>query len=197
MIFKRHIHSINLLLLAAFFFNCNSADKTRIIEKPNPYFPASQGDKWEYINEAPREETEIFKVEVLSTSRDGNDIIAELSSFPFFSRKEEKSTLRIKDDGSVYYNNDTVLPENSKLKKDYSWKFGEWTGYVGSTNETVKAENETYTNCILISYSISITFAADIWLARDTGIVKWGYNRTNPPTFKPLFYVLNKLTLAK
>jgi hypothetical protein len=191
------IHSFNLLLIAAFLFNCNSSDKTSITEKSNPYFPASKGNKWEYINEVPREETEIYKVEVLSTTRDGSDIIAELSSFPFFSKKEEKSTLKIKHDGSVYYNNDTLLPQNSNLVKDYNWKFGDWTGYIGSTTDTVKAENETFTNCILISYSISITFAADIWLARDKGIVKWGYNRTNPPTFKPLYYVLNKLTLAK
>jgi hypothetical protein len=200
------IPGISFILLTTLALNCNSSEtKQKVGTKEdlsgsanyNPYFPADQGYKWEYINEAPREETEKYIIEITGTSMDGKDVLADFSSFPFFSKKEEKTVLRIKENGAVYFGNEMMLPENSKLVKDFNWKFGEWTGYVAGTNDTVKAENETFTDCVLISYSISITFAADIWLARDKGIVKWGYNRTNPPTFKPLYYVLNKLTLAK
>jgi hypothetical protein len=200
------------ILITAVFLSsgCNSTtyrkeNITDTLPEPvyNPYFPVDEGNKWEYINEAPREETELFKVDITYLKYDGNDQIVELSSFPFFSRNEEKSTLRIKPNGEVYYVNKQLLtdqlfvPETSNFERGYQWQFGQWSGLIGGTKETIKAENETFTDCIFLNFSISFTFSAEVWVAKDKGIVKWGYNRTNPPTPKSQYYVLNKLSLAK
>lgn len=184
---------------------CNSSysKKESSNDRYNDFLPVDKGNSWEYINEAPREETELFKVEITSVKKDGEDKIAVFSSFPFFSRTEEETILRVKKDGSVYAVNknsqkeELFIPQTADLKKGYQWQFGEWTGIIGSTNETVKAENETFTDCVFLNFYISFTFSAEIWIAKDKGIVKWGYNRTNPPTPKILYYVINKMSLAK
>ena len=202
---------ISYLFIAAAFpnFGCNSSENKKEVKDPsavkgfNDYFPVQTGNKWEYINEAPREETEIYKVEVKNVKYEGKDLIAELNSFPFFSRTEEETTLRIMPDGEIYVyssksnKEELFMPSPSKFSKSYSWEYGEWKGFIGSTNDSIKAENETFENCIFLNYSIFYTFSAEIWVAKDKGIVKWGYNRTNPPTLKPQYYVLNKLSLAK
>lgn len=193
-----------------FISGCNAASKRNenvnsSLPEPvfNAYFPADKGNKWEYINEGPREETELFKVEITDLKYDGSDQIVELSSFPFFTRNQEKTTLRIKPNGEVYLinkqsNNDELfVPETSNFEKGYQWQFGQWSGLIGGTKETIKTETETFTDCIFLNFSISFTFSAEVWVAKDKGIVKWGYNRTNPPTPKPQYYVLNKLSLAK
>jgi len=199
------------LIISAFLnFGCNSSsfkkagDKDSIpVKSFNDYFPVNEGNKWEYINEGPRDETELFKVQINNLKYDGNDQIIELNSFPFFSKQEEKSTLKIKPNGEVYLVNkqtqkdELFIPETGNFKKEFQWQFGQWSGLIGGTNETIKAENETFKDCIFLNFFISFTFSAEIWVAKDKGIVKWGYNRTNPPTFKPQYYVLNKLSLAK
>ncbi len=197
------------LIVTAFLnFGCNSSSFKKENSKDkvksyNDYFPVNEGNKWEYINEGPRDETELFKVQINNLKYDGNDQIIELNSFPFFSKQEEKSTLKIKPNGEVYLVNkqtqkdELFIPETGNFKKEFQWQFGQWSGLIGGTNETVKAENETFNNCIFLNFSIFYTFSAEIWIAKDKGIVKWGYNRTNPPTLKPQYYVLNKLSLAK
>lgn len=210
--YAKYILAASFVLINTAYLNygCNSSSYKKEIIKDtlseqvyNPYFPANKGNMWEYINEAPREETELFKIEISSIKHDGEDQIVELSSFPFFSKSEEKTVLRIKPNGEVFLKNEIsnkeelFIPEPTKMKKEYQWQFGEWSGFIGGTNETVKAEKETFDNCIFLNFAISITFSAEIWIAKDKGIVKWGYNRTNPPTLKPQYYVLNKLSLAK
>ncbi len=206
--FTRYIISAACVLINTAYLNygCNSSSYKQEIVKDtvyNPYFPANKGNSWEYINEAPRDETELYKVEISSVKYDGKDQIVELSSFPFFSKNEEKTSLRIKPNGEVFLINEKsnkeelFIPEPSKMKKEFQWQFGEWAGFIGGTNETIKAENESFTDCIFLNFSIYYTFAAEVWIAKNKGIVKWGYNRTNPPTLKPQYYVLNKLSLAK
>lgn len=200
------------VLITAVFLNigCNSSSYKKDVTKDtvpvksfNEYFPVSEGNMWEYINEAPRKETELFNVQIINLKYDGEDQIVELNSFPFFTGNEEKSVLRINPNGEVYYadkqslKDELFIPAPSYLNKEHQWKFGEWNGIIGSTKETVKAENETFTDCIFLNFSIYYTFSAEVWIAKDKGIVKWGYNRTNPPTPKPQYYVLNKLSLAK
>jgi hypothetical protein len=204
--FVKYIIIILYVMIAAALlsFGCNSSSYKKVTSNDvNPYFPSENGNMWEYINEGPREETELFKVEINRIIYEGKDLIIELNSFPFFSGYEEKSKLRIKPSGEVYYVNkqsqkdELFIPEISKFEKGYQWQFGQWTGWIGGTKETIKAENETFTDCIFLNFSISFTFSAEVWVAKDKGIVKWGYNRTNPPTPKPKYYVLNKMSLAK
>ncbi len=187
-----------ILAFSGFVIQCGSSKKdgTNKLSDYNPYFPAAEGNYWKYINEAPREETELWKDEVRSMKSEGSDRIYVFSSFPFFSKEEKQTEIRIKESGSVNLNDtNKIIPEVSNLKKDYTWSFGMWNGYVISTSETVKAENQTFTDCIHINYALSITFSAEIWLSKDNGIVKWGYFRTNPPSLTFTYYVLNKMSL--
>ena len=191
---------IGFVFLFVSVFQCSSSNKVsnKKSAEHNPYFPAMEGNYWEYINGAPREETELWKVEVANMKSVGNDKIYMFSSFPFFSKEEKQTSIRIKDDGSVYINDtNKVIPEVANLKKDYTWNFGIWNGYVVGTKETVKAENQTFTDCIKINYAASITFSAELWLAKNTGIVKWGYFRTNPPTLTFTYYVLKTTRLKE
>lgn len=183
-----------ILFLSGFLFQCNSSKITnKKITDYNPYFPAGAGNYWEYINEAPREETELWKVEIKSVKSEGDVKICEFSSFPFFFKEEKPTTIKIKKDGSVYWNDSNkIIPEITNLKTGYNWTFGIWNGRVTSTNETIKAENQTFNDCIKINYSASITFDAELWLSKNNGIVKWGFFRTNPPTLTFTYYALNK-----
>jgi hypothetical protein len=201
------------LIIAVVLFNCNSSsDLKKLSDKKkdsnknsvtayNPYFPISEGNSWEYINQGPRDKSEIFTVRMVSVSEDGMDKIVELNSFPFFSKKEESTRLRIKEDGSVYLLNgtreDLCIPSANNFKNGYTWNFAEWNCSVTVWNDTVQTENGNYSNCIFLNYSISITFSAELWLAKDVGIVKWTYIRTNPPTLNPVYYVLKNMTLSK
>lgn len=189
---------LGFALLSGFVIQCGSSNKvtSKKTADYNPYFPAAEGNSWEYINEAPRKETELWKVEVRGVRSDGSDKIFVFSSFPFFSKEEMQTEITMKENSAAYYNDtNKVIPEVSNLKKEYTWNFGMWTGYVMGTNETVKAENQTFTDCIHINYALSITFSAEIWLAKDYGIVKWGYFRTNPPSLAFTYYVLNKIQI--
>lgn len=200
-----------LILLASMLnYGCNASSYKKEIKidsssvkNDDSYFPASTGNKWEYINEAPREETELYKIEINGMKYDGDDRIVEFSSFPFFSKTEEKTSIRVKPNGEVYLVNpnsgkdELIIPEPSQFKKGYTWKFGTWTGIVNDIYETVGTETGTYTDCVYLNFSIYYTFTAELWLVKDIGIVKWGYFRTNPPTLKFTYYVLNKLSLAK
>ncbi len=208
---KYTIVPVNILLIAAFMFcGCNSSSYKKETgkdkEQPesyNRYFPVNEGNKWEYINEAPRKETEMFKVEITSVKSDAGAQIVEMSSFPFFSLQEEKAVLRVTPKGEVYavdsktQKEELFIPGAGNFTKGYQWQFGQWTGLIGGTEDTVKAENETFNDCIFLNFFISFTFSAEIWIAKDKGIVRWGYNRTNPPTLKPKYYVLNKMSLTK
>lgn len=200
--------NIVVLLISCFLFNCNSSDQSKSHSDKsnksisnNPYFPLSKGYIWEYVNAGERKESELFKVEVLSIKKDGNDKIVEMSSFPFFSKKEENTKLKVKDDGSVYVmsgqTEDLCIPSTNNIKNGYNWNFAQWYGSCNTWKDTTKTENGTYSDCFFLNYSISITFSAEIWVSKNTGIVKWGYNRTNPPTFNPDYYVLNKMSTDK
>jgi len=175
-------------------FQCSSSKKeTTGLLNYNPYFPTAEGNWWEYVNEAPRDKMELWKVQLGSTKLEGSDKVCRFSSFPFFSKEEKQTDIRIKPDGAVYMNDSMkVIPEVSNLVKDYNWSFGLWNAYVAGTNETVKAEIQTFTDCIKINYALGFTWSAEIWLSKNNGIVKWGYFRTNPPTLTFTYYVLNK-----
>ncbi|RPI18184.1 MAG: hypothetical protein EHM58_06565 [Ignavibacteriae bacterium] len=199
-----------VIVSTSLFFSCNSSSTKEKgsseikIESGshNAYFPVSNVNKWQYINEAPREESVIYDVNVESIRTENKNLIAELSTFPFFTNIQEKTKLTLKENGQIYTINkegkeELFLESAENLKQSDKWKYGEWDANVGSTKEEVITEKGTFKDCIYISYSQYYTFAAELWLAKDVGIVKWGFNRTNPPTLKPLYYVLNNLTLEK
>jgi uncharacterized membrane protein len=192
--------NIIVVLIGFLLYSCNSSSDTKKIKNSNPYFPVSEGNNWEYINEAPREESEIYTVTMQNINEDKGTLYFDLSSFPFFSKENKKVTIAINKDGSIstepYRDNlNTFIPATVNLNNGYSWNYGQWSASVNFLNDTVKTENGTYTNCMFLNFAVSITFSAEIWLVKDVGIVKWGYNRTNPPTLRPIYYVLKKIDI--
>lgn len=197
---KRRLNcNIIVILFSFILYSCNSSSDTKKINNANPYFPVGEGNTWEYINEAPRDESEIFKVTMQNFKEDNGTVYVELSSFPFFSKENKKVTLAITKEGKVstepYDSSSVFIPKTRDIINGYQWNYGQWSASVNFLNDTIKTENGTYTNCMFLNFAISITFSAEIWLAKDVGIVKWGYNRTNPPTLRPIYYVLKKIDI--
>src|SRR5438045_5837292 len=111
--------SVLIIFLVSFqFFKCNSsgntADKNNNntvngrtpakVFSNNSYFPVAENMNWNYINEAPREETELFNVEISSVKSENGSIYAVFDSFPFFTKANEKTKVRIIKTGEVFVN---------------------------------------------------------------------------------------------
>src|SRR4029434_2425629 len=62
----------------------------------NPYFPLKDGNYWEYINEAPRNESEFFTVKALDIRKTEDGIIVKLSSFPYFTKESDPKTVTVR-----------------------------------------------------------------------------------------------------
>jgi hypothetical protein len=163
----------------------------------NVYFPVSLGYRWSYIIEKTGGEKNNYDVEVIKLVNADSESKIFLNSFPYFWLKEDEKILTIKDSGDIYFidendNKVLLIPKVSDIKEGYNWKMGEWNASIVSTNEKVTTKNLIYENCVHINYTISISFNSELWLAKDRGIVKWGFNRTNPPTLNFSYYVLDK-----
>lgn len=185
-----------LIFVISLSFSCNSSksDKDSPKINSNSYFPVTQGYSWIYSNSLTGENPSTSNVYVTSVVNAGKDKLAELSTFPFFSDFVQSTKLKIKETGAVYVvgldsTENLFLPVNSDMQVGSKWQFGQWSVYIGKA-DTVTTKLGTYTNCLLITYSIAFTFVSEIWLAKDVGIVKWGYNRINPPSLSPSYNVL-------
>ncbi len=178
------------------FFKCSSSEKTEInkLKTSNEYFPLKDNSSWKYINEAPREETVIIDVKCKSSKEEGK---FELSNYPFFGIADKNVTIFSDKSGNVYVTEPNgkqllLLPETGKFKDDYTWKYNDYLyGYLKTTPTQVKTEAGTF-DCIFILFTEGFTFTIEMWLAKDVGIVKWGANRTNPPTPVFQYYVLKE-----
>lgn len=154
-----------------------------------------ENSSFNYINEAPRIETELISVKVLSYEKvNGYDYI-KLSSNPYFGKKEEQLYLKINNEtGEIFADEggkgNLLIPETKLLIKGYSWDYGEWKAVVNSAIETVKTEKQIFKDCIRIDYRLSITFNSELWIKPGIGIVKFAAYRTNPPSTSRTNYVL-------
>ena len=163
----------------------------------NKFFPVSVGNHWHYSIEKPGEEKDKYDVEITDQEKAGDEDKVEFNSFPFFWLKEEKTTLIVKESGDVYIidenkNESLLIPRDSDIREGFNWKMGEWNASIVSTHEKVKTMNVDYEDCVHINYTISISFNSELWLSKNTGIVKWGFNRTNPPSLNFTYYTLDK-----
>jgi hypothetical protein len=170
------------------------------VSNKNDYFPVGVGDKWNYVIEEVDSKEKDYDVEIDCIEKVDGDVVVEFSSFPFFWLKEEKTTLKINESGVVFLvdenkNENLFIPKVSDLKKGFNWKMGEWNASVVDTEEIITTRNESFDECIHINFTLSITFNSEIWLAKNTGIVKWGFNRTNPPSLKFSYYILEEFEL--
>jgi hypothetical protein len=193
-----------LIFLIAFTsaFSCNSSEskKTSEINKKssagNPFFPLADGNYWTYLNEPPGEETELFTVKVKGTKKTEDGIQLKVTSFPYLTKDNTEQSLRMKSNGEIeainYFNVTGVfVPAPENFKKGYEWQYGLFKGYVNGENESVKTDAGTFDNCYYVMITEGFTFSFEMWYKKDVGIVKWGANRTNPPSV-PVYYVLSE-----
>lgn len=176
---------IYIFFLAILFTSCN--------EKSGGAFPLKENSSFNYINEAPRTETELVSIKVSSVRKDGNYTFAVLSSNPFFGKKDSELNLKVDESTGAVYTVDNgteaLLIPGKNLIKGYSWEYGEWKAVIASAIETVKTEKQIFNDCIRIDYRLSITFNTEIWLKPGIGIVKFAAYRTNPPSMSHTYYV--------
>lgn len=172
---------------------CNSSKKEIIskVQYENEYFPLKNNMSWKYVNEAPREETIIIDI---------NCKIAEnkimFDNYPFFGNSEsgtefftdESSNLFVKEKAGGSF---LLLPPANKFADNYRWKYSNLlSAYMTKTPVEVKTEEGIY-SCIYVVFTDGFTFSYEMWLAKGVGVVKWGANRTNPPSI-PVYYVLKE-----
>lgn len=197
-----------IIMLAGSALSCNSGNtKTSVKDKKslsgdnfNEYFPIAEGNKWVYINEAPREETNTYTVQVNDVKNIDGGIQLKVSSFPYLTQSNEERTIKIHSNGEIEINDymgasGIVITKAGDLKAGNKWTFGIFTGYVNSENETAVTENGTYNNCVYVSMTDGFTFSYEMWFKKEVGIVKWGANRTNPPQLTRTYYVLKEIEL--
>jgi hypothetical protein len=166
-------------------FSCNTADIER---SGKEFIPLSSGNKWvyEYNNER---NSKTYSTEVKSIKSAGGSFIeAVFDSFEYLGFYDQKRII-LKSDGSyeVKYTdggNFQFIPPADKQKKDFKWTSREWNCRVISDSESVTVGGKTYSDCVHLGYVMSITFSAQLWVKPGVGIVKWFFNRTNPPTLE-------------
>jgi hypothetical protein len=142
----------------------------------------------------------LFTVRAADIRKVESGIQAKMSSFPYLTKDNTARTITVKTNGEIeindYFNGSgVIIPAENNFKKGYQWTFGIFGGSVNSENETIKTEAGFFDNCYYILLTEGFTFSFEMWFKKDVGIVKWGANRTNPPTFNPVYYVLKEYKL--
>lgn len=175
-----------IFFLTFLFISCN--------EKSGGVFPLKENSSFNYINEAPRTESELVSVKVQSVRKEGGYTYAVLSSNPFFGKKDSEMNLKVDEStGAVYTienGSEALLIPGKNLIKGYAWQYGEWNAVISSAIETVKTEKQIFNDCLKIDYRLSITFNTEIWVKPGIGIIKYASYRTNPPSMSHTYYVL-------
>jgi hypothetical protein len=200
------IRAVLILLMltgAVSAFQCNSADikkTSKFNEKSssyNDFFPLSDGNYWLYINEGEREESELFTVKAKDTKKVESGVQLKVSAFPYLTKEEKEQSLSVNSSGEIeaidYFGATGIfVPAPGNFIKGYEWSFGIYKGYITRTGETVTTEAGKFENCIYVNMTDGFTFSFEMWYKKDVGIVKWGSNRTNPPTLNFKYYVLKE-----
>jgi hypothetical protein len=183
-------------------FQCNSSEtkKSGELKKKtsyeNPFFPLADGNYWSYINVAPGKETDQFTVKAMDSKKVEGGMQLKVSSFPYLTKENTEQSLLVKSNGEIeavnYFNSTGIFtPSPENFKKGYEWQFGIFRGYINSENDTVKTSAGTFSNCFYIMITEGFTFSFEMWYKKDVGIVKWGANRTNPPSLIT-YYILKE-----
>lgn len=197
---------LSLQFLTAFSCNNSGSGKDEVKKTPsdgdnfNSYFPVKEGNSWSYVNEGPRDDTELFKVTVNDLKKVSDGIQLKLSSFPYLSKDNQERTLKVRQNGEIEIKDyigysGIIIPQQDDFRDGYQWKFGELTGRISSFSDTVATENGKFGGCLYVMLTDGFTFSYEMWFKKDMGIIKWGANRTNPPLLKPIYYVLKDHSL--
>jgi hypothetical protein len=195
------VFSLILLICIAASFQCNSSEikKTGEVKKTteyvNPYFPVTEGNYWIYISDGDNDETELLTVKAKDTKKTENGYQVKMTSFPYLTKENNEQSLVVKPNGEIEALNyfgvtGMFIPAPENFKNGYEWQYGIYKGYIRNDTSTVETQTGKFTNCYYVMMTEGFTFSFEMWYKKDVGIVKWGANRTNPPTFKPVYYFL-------
>ncbi len=196
------ILTLVFFICVASAFRCNSTDtkkpgvETSKSSYANPYFPVTDGNYWAYINEAPRKESEEFTVTVKDSKKTEDGMQVKVSSFPYLTKENTEQSLRVKSSGEIeainYFNvTGTFVPAPENFKKGYEWQYGIFGGRITPEPNPVVTEAGKFEDCYYVMITEGFTFSFEMWYMKDVGIVKWGANRTNPPSVA-VYYVLKE-----
>lgn len=193
-----------VLSCTAFAFQCNSGEKTSNSKKEksgytNPFFPLTDGNSWKYVNSESGDFPGEFTVTVKDTKKVEEGTQMKMTSFPYLTKENTEQSIRQKPNGEIeainYFSvTATFIPSADNFKKGYEWQYGVFRGYINGDNETVKTPRGTFEGCYYIMMTDGFTFSFEMWFKKDVGIVKWGSNRTNPPSI-PSYYNLTEYTV--
>lgn len=195
----KYSYLLAFVLINAAAFRCNSSTpKTN--EYANSYFPIAKGNYWKYVNEAPRDETILYEVKVTDSQITDNFTKITVSSFPYLTKESKTQTLQQKSAGeieAVDYMGSTgiFVPAAGNFRKGFSWNFGTFQGMVNDEKINITTEAGAFSGCCYILITDGFTFSFEMWYKKDVGIVRWGANRTNPPTIKPEYFVLKEFNI--
>lgn len=196
---SKYAFLFTLVLITASAFRCNSS-VTKTSDYGNIYFPITEGNYWKYINEAPRDESITFTVKVKDVKKVDGELQFKTTSFPFITNENTEQTLKQKTNGEIeainYFSTTGIFtPSSENFKKGYEWNFGVFKGYVNDNKISITTEAGTFDDCYYIMMTDGFTFSFEMWYKKGVGIVKWGANRTNPPTIRPVYYVLKEYNI--
>ena len=131
-------------------FSCNSSDtKSKINEKKstsgdnfNQYFPLKDGNTWKYVNEGPRDETELYLVKATEVKKVEGGIQMKVSTFPYLTKDNVNRSITIKTNSSIEINDymgssGVIIPAEEDSKTVYKWTVGIFRGYINIDNDNI------------------------------------------------------------
>jgi hypothetical protein len=197
-------------IIIAFFAGCASNEsglKNDKDKKPkereyksdfaNEYFPLKDSSVFIYINET--DNNEQFTVRVLEKSLTLNGTEVLLSSFPYMTKDTAAKSVLINNQGEIEItdymgSSGIIIPAAKNFKEGYNWKFGIFSGFISKSQDTVNTQIGGFSDLFYVILTDGFTFSFEMWFKKNIGIVKWGANRTNPPTLKPVYYIINSVS---
>lgn len=172
-----------LILIPVFFYSCST---TSINISNDEFIPISVKNKWIYKYDHELNPKNLsFQINEVKSSNGSKQVTFD--NFPCLGLYDSKAIIIKNTDGSYKLDYPEAvdfifIPPQDKIETGYRWTSGEWNCSILGINESLVIDGKTYTDCLHITFSSSITFWGEMWIKKGVGIVKWAFNRTNPPT---------------
>ncbi|KAA0210323.1 MAG: hypothetical protein WBP57_08955 [Ignavibacteria bacterium] len=170
-----------VLALSIFSISCNSSSIKSIENFNNQYFPLKDRMNLRFRS---TQDSELTKVNVTFKSENDSAIIYSFDKFPFIWGSDSAVNVYITRYGEIYCElkgqNLLFLESPEKLTSGNYWHSNGWNISVSEMKELIVNE-EKFVDVKKVSYNLSITFTAEIWFSKGIGVIKWGFNRVNPP----------------
>ncbi len=181
---------IILIIVVIAVCSCNSSNTNN---PESVYIPFDKGNRWSYKYDPElNPKNSSFAIKNMSGRK-----TAEFDQFPCLGFFDNAAIVVMSDNGSYILDYPEAqdfefIPPADKVKDGYQWTSGEWICNIRGINEVLTINGKTYNDCLHIEFSSSITFWGEMWIKKGVGIVKWAFNRTNPPTTELGYYELDE-----